>query len=134
MHSLDVLLEGLSETLACRTLAVGRVKDVTLEIKGGFDVGMLTLDGVPLEVTFMNEYMTAEMGGERVATFPDLIMTVDAKTRLPVCSAQLEQGMEIAVVAVPREKLKLGRGMRMPELFKPCEAAIGKKMCSYLFE
>lgn len=135
MHSLDALLAGLADSIACHTLAIGRAASVELEIKGGFDVGRVIVEhsGAPLEVTFMNEYMTAEIGGERAATFPDLIMTIDAKTRLPVCSAQLEPGMEIAVVAVPREKLKLGRGMWMPELFLPCEAAIGKDMRSYLF-
>ncbi|MBQ1280761.1 MAG: DUF917 family protein [Oscillospiraceae bacterium] len=134
MHSLDALLDGLGETLASRTLGVGKITALGLEIKGGFDVGTVAVDcGTPLEVTFMNEYMTAECGGVRAATFPDLIMTIDAATRLPICSAQLEEGMEIAVVAVPREKLKLGRGMRMPELFVPCENATGKEMRKYVF-
>ena len=58
---------------------------------------------------------------------------IDTQKRLPVCSAQLKPGMDVAVVCVPREKLILGRGMKLPELFVPCENAIGKPMRQYIF-
>ncbi len=44
-------------------------------------MGKVTIDG--FEMTFWNEYMTLEKDGERYATFPDLIMTLDAKTARP---------------------------------------------------
>ena len=37
------------------------------------------------------------------------------------------------VVAVPTKNLLLGKGMYIPELFDPLEAAINKPMRTYLF-
>lgn len=135
MGDLQELLQMLKELLACSVLGEGRVQNVDLKMSGGFDVGTFTLEtaDTPLEVTFMNEYMTAERDGVRLATFPDLIAVIDVKTRLPVCSAQLKPGMDVAVVNVPRKNLILGRGMKLPELFVPCENAIGKPMRQFIF-
>lgn len=136
MDDMGKLLQTLKDLLDCVVLGEGRVERVDLKMSGGFDVGTFLVETgqSPLEVTFMNEYMTAERDGTRLATFPDLIAVIDRKTRQPVCSAQLKAGMEVAVVNVPRAKLILGQGMKLPELFLPCEKAIGKPMLPYIFE
>lgn len=130
MEDMDRLLAALKGLLDCRELGRGKIRDITLKIEGGFDVGLVQVDTAQglLDVDFMNEYMTAQRAGRRLGTFPDLIALIDLDTRLPVCSAQLKQGQQVAVVCVPGEKLKLGRGMFLPELFEPCEKAIGKKI------
>ncbi len=134
--SADSLLAALEAALCCRLLGRGTIGAVDLRISGGFDVGAFTVETGKnsLKVTFMNEYMTAEQGGMRLATFPELIAVIDADTRLPVCSAQLQPGRDVVVVAVPMEKLSLGRAMFLPELFVPCEQALGKPVCSYIFK
>ena len=33
-----------------------------------------------------------------------------------------------STVCVPKARLKLGRGMFLPELYEPCEKAVGKKL------
>ncbi|MBP3588878.1 MAG: DUF917 family protein [Clostridia bacterium] len=130
METADKLLAALKDLLDCRELGRGTVRDITLRIEGGFDVGLVQLDTPDglLTVDFMNEYMTVQQNERRLATFPDLIALIDTDTRLPVCSAQLKAGQKVSVVCVPREKLKLGRGMFLPELFEPCEKAMGKKL------
>ncbi len=129
------LLSALRGLLDLRELGRGRIDRVDLRISGGFDVGAFALAGDdPLEVTFMNEYMTAEQGGVRLSTFPELIAVIDTKTCLPVCSAQLAPGMEVAVVTVPREKLSLSSTMSMPELFQTCEQALGRPLFARLFK
>ena len=135
MGDLPTLLQALKALLNCTLLGEGRIRSIDLQMSGGFDVGTFTLEtaGAPLEVTVMNEYMTAQREGARLATFPDLIAVIDTQKRLPVCSAQLKPGMDVAVVCVSREKLILGRGMKLPELFVPCENAIGKPMRQYIF-
>lgn len=135
MEDLPKLLRALKDLLDCALLGEGRIRSVDLTVSGGFDVGTFTLETAesPLEVSFMNEYMTAQREGVRLATFPDLIAVIDKQTRLPVCSAQLKAGMDVAVVNVPRAKLILGRGMKLPELFVPCENAIGKPMRQFIF-
>ena len=126
----DKLLAALKELLDCRELGRGRVRSVELKIEGGFDVGLAEVEAAAgvLTVDFMNEYMTAQQNGQRLATFPDLIALIDTDTCMPVCSAQLKEHQQVAVVCVPREKLCLGRGMFLPELFVPCEKALGKKL------
>ena len=130
MDSADKLLEALGRELNCQVLGRGIVEQVELKISGGFDVGLVTVSTPegPLEVDFMNEYMTAERGGERLGTFPDLVTFIDLEDRVPVCSAQIRAGQQVAVVCVPRENLKLGRGMFLQELFIPCEKAVGKAL------
>ncbi len=127
------LLGALEGSLDCRLLDMGRVQTVDLRISGGFDVGACLVEtaGAPLEVTFMNEYLTVLREGRRLSTFPDLIALIDCGTCLPICSAQLKAGADVAVVSVPAHRLLLGRGMDMPELYAPCEQALGCDLWSY---
>lgn len=110
----------------------GEIKDLFLECSGGFDVGKVIMHD-DFEVTFWNEYMTLEKSGERLASFPDLIMTFDAETGLPVTSAEIEKGQKIVLIKVNKEHLKLGSGMRASELFEACEKAVGKSIIEYVF-
>lgn len=118
------------------TLAVvGQVKAVSLETRGGFDVGAVTVAGREglAELTFWNEYMTLEIADERLGTFPDLIATLDAATGRPISTAEIAVGQDIAVLLVPQANLLLGAGMRDPELFAVAEAAVGKDITGYSF-
>ncbi|HHY75890.1 MAG TPA: DUF917 family protein [Firmicutes bacterium] len=121
---------------------------------GGFDTGVLIVesgDGA-YEITFWNEYITlerTERGGsghpagsaqtagsgrsERLATFPDLIATLDLCSGFPVSSAEVKEGQGIAVVVVPRSELILGAGVKDPELYAPVEQAVGKDIVRYVF-
>jgi len=108
-----------------------KVADKNLKTAGGFDVGtVMTGDG--FEITFWNEYMTLEKDSRRLATFPDLIVTLDQNSGLPLSSAELVVGQEIAVVTVPRDRLILGAGMKDGALFKAAEQAIGKDIITFL--
>lgn len=119
-------IEAVVSFLSGAILKTGRVTDFKLEESGGFDAGTLFVDD--LEVTFWNEYMTAELNGKRLATFPDLIMTFDAKTGLPLVSAEIATGMEISVIFVPSEQLKLGSTMFNPNLLRVIEPIIQKQI------
>jgi len=111
---------------------VGEIREIFLECKEGFDVGKVEM-GNDYEITFWNEYMTLEKSGDRIATFPDLIMTIDAETGFPVTSAEISKGQKIVLIAVDKKNLKLGAGMRASELFEACEKAVGKSIIEYVF-
>src|SRR5690606_17691604 len=98
---------------------------------GGSGVGRLRIDSY--EITFWNEYMTLEINGERLATFPDLIMTLDVETGRPVVSAAVEKGKKLVIMTVPKENLLLGSTMRNSKLFKPIEKVVGKSIVKHLF-
>lgn len=114
------------EFLQGEILHQGVVSSYSLEKKGGFDVGVVHVD--ELEMTFWNEYMTAELNEKRVATFPDLIMTLDVKTGLPIVTAEMVEGQEIAVLFVPKESLLLSSTMYNRRLLQQIEPIINKSI------
>lgn len=122
------MVEKAAEVAGGTVVCACAVAQETLETKGGFDVGeVLMEDGH--ELTFWNEYMTVEKTGlGRLVTFPDLIATLDLSTGLPVSSAEIREGQEIAVVAVPEANLLLGAGCKDKSLYTTIEQVTGKKI------
>ncbi|MEC0369692.1 DUF917 domain-containing protein [Paenibacillus chibensis] len=127
----EAAIDAVVSKLGGKVVASGEVTDFTIETTGGFDVGTVMIDG--FEMTFWNEYMTLEKGGERYATFPDLMMTLDAKTARPVVTAALEKGQQLAVIVVPKEKLLLSSTMSNEKLLSSVEGIIQKPVLKYLF-
>jgi DUF917 family protein len=125
----QAVAEVLADRLGGRLLAQGEVADYGLRTEGGYDLGRLSVGGVPL--TFWNEYMTADRDGERLATFPDLITTLDAETGIPVSSAEISDGRRVFVLAVPKDRLILGAGVRRAEALRPAEAVLGVELARY---
>jgi DUF917 family protein len=119
------LLDG---ELICRAT----VEKVSLQTEGGFDTGLVELGG-GYELTFWNEYMTLEHRGKRLATFPDLMATLAADEIRPLTSAEIKDGQEVLLIRVPKEQLRLGAGMRRPELFRIAEEAVDKEIVRYVF-
>ena len=128
--SVEEGVNSLCTFLNGHVLAKGPVRNFSIETTGGFDVGYATVDGC--EMTFWNEYATAEKDGERLATFPDLIMTINAKTGEPVTTAMMEEGLEVYVIATDKKNLRLSPTMYAPELLKATEDVIKKDLISYL--
>ena len=124
--------QAACDLLGGEVICRASVQRVILQTKGGFDVGQIDLQG-GYELTFWNEYMTLEQEGQRLATFPDLIATLSADEIRPLTSAEIKDGQEVLLIRVPREKLRLGAGMRRPELFRVAEEAVGKEIVRYVF-
>ena len=64
-----------------------------------------------------NEFMTADVDSERVATFPDMIGTLDPWTGEPIAISELPVGSEVAVVIAHRSKFPVGKGALDPAVF-----------------
>ena len=125
----ETALDDLCTLLNGRVLARGIVEDFSIEFQGGFDVGRAMIDGV--ELTFWNEYMTAERGDQRLATFPQLIMSFDAKTGTPLTTAMMANDLDVVVFACGMDTLKLSSTMYDPALIATCEPIIGKELNKY---
>lgn len=123
-------VEEVMQFLGGQIVARGAVSDFTLKTEGGFDVGYGRVDDV--ELTFWNEYMTLDRAGERIATFPDFIMTFDAKTGEPLPTSRVEPGMEIYVCTTKAKNLKLSSTMRDKGLLAQCEGIVGRELVKYL--
>ena len=124
-------INQIAGALHGKIVARGKVKSVELVVRDGFDTGELQIEDVDL--TFWNEYMTLERGSERLATFPDLIATMDAETGHPITSAEIQEGQQIAVMTVSRTNLNLGGGMKDRSAFSDIERVVGKEIVKYVF-
>lgn len=133
-HQGEAAVEAVAAKLGGRIFAAGEVTECRLETSGGFDAGMvkITDQGKTFEMTFWNEYMTLELDGERLATFPDLIMTFDVDTGRPVITAAVHQGQRLAVLSVPKQRLLLSTTMYNSKLLQPIEPVIQRPILPYL--
>lgn len=83
----------------------GKVVDSATKIIGGYDIGEATIaafDGSspPLKISIKNEYLLAEIGGEVVASVPDLITILDYETSTPINAERLRFGQRVTVYGV----------------------------------
>lgn len=122
-------IEEVAKFLNGEIVIEGLVSDFELVTQGGFDVGKLIVNGV--EMTFWNEYMTLEIEGKRIYTFPDLIMSFDRESGMPITTAEISKGMDIVILATKKENLKLGAGMHDMNLLKEVEPIVNKEIVKY---
>jgi DUF917 family protein len=111
----------------------GVVTSLELRQEGGFDVGTVILgDGShECELTFWNEYMTAETRGERWSTFPNLIMTMDTDSGEPIVSARIKPGQSVTVITADKSRLPLGASMFDSELLAGIEPILSKPILAH---
>lgn len=81
-----------------------------MRTEGGFDHGAFEVEGLTLR--YLNEYMTVDHGHERVATYPDVITTLAAKTGRPATISEIRDGDRLAVFHVHRKLLPLSSSTR----------------------
>lgn len=134
-NNIQKTINDLISCIGLEVLCEGVLTDVILNSSGGFDVGECVIKSEEsiYTVSLMNEYMTAEKDGVRIATFPDLIAIFDKKTALPVISAEITEDMEVILVKIPSNRLILGSSMSDMELFKEAESVLGKNLTQYVF-
>ena len=122
------------ESLGGQLLVNGEVTQNTLQYGGGFDLGQMVIRGNDGEAVLgvYNEFMTADFGGKRVATFPDMIGTLDPITGECVSISESKPGSRVAVIIAHRSKFPVGKGALDPAVFPEVENAMGVDMRSYL--
>lgn len=124
---------AIYDILGCDFIVRAKVGQVSLETKGGLDIGRVDLRtrNFSYELTFWNEYMTLEREGIRMGTFPDLIMTFDATTGDPLTSDSIREGDEVVAIVVLSSQLSLGAGVKNRDLLRRVEEAVGKDILRY---
>lgn len=89
----------------------GKMIDVERTIQGGFNRGLVRLDGLDsykgqtMEVEFQNENLIARIDGEVCATTPDLICLVDLETAVPITTESLKYGRRATALILPAHEL-----------------------------
>jgi hypothetical protein len=127
-------VRAIVDFLGGELLVEGEVTRNTVEYGGGFDLGQMTVRGKDGEAVLgvYNEFMTADIGGRRVATFPDLIGTLDPVSGDCVSISESKPGSRVAVIVAHRSKFPVGKGALDPAVFPEVEKAMGLDMRSYL--
>jgi len=129
----DAMVEALRRTLGAVVLAEGLVRLHSTERRGGFDVGTLVVDGPgePTEVAICNEFLTAERAGERIASFPDLVVVLDGIEGHPIPARGSEPGTPVIVLAAARGQIPLGAGVRDRSVYREVEDMVGRPLADY---
>lgn len=127
----EAAIAAVVDYLGGRVIVEGKITDFSIQMESGFDVGTACIEE-KYEIMFWNEYMTLEKQGERLATFPDLMMTFDAQTGRPIVSAALTKGQRIVLIVVPRKNLILSKTMQNRNLLQTVETIIHKKIVAFL--
>jgi hypothetical protein len=98
-----------------------------------FDVGTIDIGegGKSCRVHVMNEHMAVDNAhGERIATYPDVITTLDSAGN-PVSAGQVREGMEILLFHISKDRIPLSSSISDPEVYPPVEAALGISIANY---
>ena len=129
-------VENVAEYLEGSLVCEGVVEDFELRMTGGLDEGKFTINdqGDAYTLFIWNEYMAMDKNGERQNTFPDLLMSFDQETGLPVTTAELKAGQAIFVLQVPYQKLALGGGMYEASGYKKIEETLNIDILTYVQE
>ena len=112
-------------------LVEGVVAENKVVYREGFDIGTLRVGDVTLGV--YNELMTAERDGERLATFPDFLGSLDPESGDPLAVSELKPGRRVAVVFASRKNIPLGAGVYDPAVYPEVESAMGVELARYVF-
>ncbi|MGV9306287.1 DUF917 domain-containing protein [Nonomuraea sp. NPDC004354] len=79
----------------------GRVVEVVRSAAGGGRVTILDDDGAVLRVEMENEYQVVFADGVPVATTPDVICLLEARTGRPLACDEIRQGPRVEVLQLP---------------------------------
>jgi len=123
------MIDVTAENLGGRVIAEGAVRSRELRTEHAFDIGSIVVG--ELELGFVNEYLTAESAGERLATFPDVLTTISTQSGRIISIADLREGDEVAVLHVPKANVPLGDGVKEPSVYPEVEAMLGKPLAEY---
>jgi DUF917 family protein len=128
------VIDTICKTTGGQILAEGPItKKAVTYTRQAFDIGTITLGSGAKTTTLhvMNEYMAVDNAeGQRVATFPDVITTLDAQGE-PLSVGQLAEGMTVFVLQVPKAAIPIASGLLDPTLYPFVETAMGIEIARY---
>ncbi len=128
------VIDAIVKTTGGAIIAEGDVSAKSVVYtKEAFDVGTITVGRGDKAVTLhvMNEYMAVDdAGGSRLATFPDIISTLSPEGE-PMSVGQLEVGMPVFLLHVPKTIIPLSSSVKDPSVYPIVEKALGISIADY---
>ena len=131
------MIDALVKTTGGTILAKGSVaKKELVYTREAFDIGAIVLGEGDKATTIhvMNEYMAVEDAGKnRLATFPDVITTLDASGN-PISAGQVREGMFVFVLHVSKKLIPLSSSVTDPAVYPSVEKAMGIELAKYALD
>ena len=122
---------AVSRTLGGQVVALGTVTDVVSHGSGDRAFSVIHLrdqENRPLELVHWHRYVTLDTSGQRIATFPDLIVTLGIKGT-PLSGAEIGKGLGVHIVVVPgKEEPTPDITVRRSATYRELERLTGKPM------
>jgi len=133
----SAVIDAIVKATGGSILAKGTVaKKDLVYTKEAFDIGKFAIGEGDKAVTIhtMNEYMAIDdAGGNRLATFPDIIATLDA-SGTPLSAGQMREGMYVFILHVPKKLIPLASSVIDAAVYPPVEKALGIELAKYALD
>jgi DUF917 family protein len=102
----------------------------------GFDIGHVVIRSREGELVLgvYNEFMTAEREGVRLATFPDLIASLDPDSGEPIAISEMRPGSRVAVLAASKRNFPLGAGVLDASVYHEVEFDMGAEIARFALD
>ncbi|MDB5506161.1 MAG: hypothetical protein JWR75_799 [Devosia sp.] len=131
------VIDAIAKATGGSILASGKVTaKAVVYTKEAFDIGTITIGTGDRAMTLhvMNEFMAVDdAGGTRLATFPDVITTLDPEG-LPLSVGQIEIGMTLHVLHVSKTVIPLASSVLDPSVYPSVEKAMGIEIARYALD
>lgn len=130
----NAVIDAICKETGGEILAVGKVTANTLRYtEEAFDVGVIDIGtGSSLvRIHVMNEHMAVtNSAGERLATYPDVITTLDRNGQ-PISAGNIKEGSEILLFYIPKTKIPLSSSVIDPSVYPHVEEVLGINLSDY---
>jgi DUF917 family protein len=128
------VIDAVCSTTGGTILAQGRVVEKRVAYTSqAFDIGTIVIEGEGHSTTLhlMNEYMAVEdREGQRLATYPDVITTLDADGA-PISVGHVVEGMDLAIFHIAKSLIPLSASIRDASVYPVVEHALGLPIASF---
>lgn len=128
----DDLIDAVTRKLGGTLLDRGPLRiDKDLETFGGWDRGTFRVGDH--SIAYLNEYMTVDSGGARVATYPDTILLIDTEAGEGVAVKDVGAGgRDTALIVVPAAALPVSSSAIDRTGLAECEQIMGLDFLRHL--
>jgi DUF917 family protein len=130
----QAVIDALCAQTRGTILAKGRVvRKSVVYTEEAFDIGTIDVETPQGIVTLhlMNEYMAVTgTGAARLATFPDVITTLDENGR-PVSAGHVREGATISIFHIDKTQIPLSSSVKDPSVYPIVEKALGMPIAKY---
>jgi DUF917 family protein len=128
----SLVASAIGRKVGGQLIASGSITDIVWQGRGARGYGNIHIkdrQNRDVELLFLDRYVALDLAGRRVATFPDLLVTLGIKGT-PLSGRELSRGQEVHILMVPHRQRTSQMTARLEEVYRALESITGKSMCA----